>query len=63
MPIDIISSNPLSHLNQVRRKRESNYIFELPMDDEPDVSPAYIVEISAEGKLLQQAHPVTIVRL
>jgi len=62
--IDIISSNnALSHLNQVKRKKQLfDYIIEDDID-EPDISPAYIVELSNKGKQLLQDHPSTIVHL
>jgi hypothetical protein len=64
MSIDVISSNnPLSHSNQVNRKRElSNYIFQDTTNDE-DFSPAYIVELSEKGRQLQRDNPVNIVHL
>jgi hypothetical protein len=65
MSIDIIASNnALSYLNQVNKKRKlSNYNDQYTTDDDSDFSPAYIVDLSAKGKQLQQANPVTIVQL
>ncbi|MBU2699661.1 hypothetical protein Ga0466249_000742 [Sporomusaceae bacterium BoRhaA] len=63
MSIDIVSNNGLSHLKQVKRKlNSSTYIYQ-DITDDFDYGPAYIVELSAEGKQLQQAHPLKIVRL
>ena len=63
MSIDIVSNNALSYLNQVKRKRKSsNYIYQ-DITDDFGYGPAYIVELSAKGRQLQQAYPVKIVRL
>jgi hypothetical protein len=63
MSIDIVSNNALTHLNQVKEKQNlSNNIFQ-DITDNFDIGPAYIVELSAKGKQLQQDHPVNIVRL
>jgi predicted metallopeptidase len=63
MSVDIISNNGLSYLNQVNRKQNSsNYIYQ-DITDNFDYGPAYIVELSAKGRQLQQDHPVKIVRL
>lgn len=63
MSIDIVSNNALTHLNQIKEKQNlSNSIFQ-DITDNFDIGPAYIVELSAKGKQLQQDHPVNIVRL
>ena len=63
MSVDIISNNGLSYLNQVNRKHNSsNYIYQ-DSTDNFDYGPAYIVELSAKGRQLQQENPVRIVRL
>ena len=64
MSVDIVvSNNALSYLNQVNRKRKlTNFIAEENTAAEPSFSPAYIVELSAEGKQLQQANQVSIVK-
>ncbi len=63
MSVDIVSNNGLSHLNQVNRKQNSsNYIYQ-DITDNFDYGPAYIVELSAKGRQLQQDHPIKILRL
>lgn len=62
MPIDIISNGALSYLRQINKKQKPDDYFQ-DTDDSFGVGPAYIVEISAKGRQLQQAHPVKIVRL
>ena len=63
MPVDIVSNNGLSYLNQVNRKKNlSDYHYQDATDDF-SYGPAYIVELSAKGRQLQQENPVRIVRL
>lgn len=63
MSVDIVSNNGLSYLKQVNRKQNSsNYVYQ-DMNDNFDYGPAYIVELSAKGRQLQQEHPIHIVRL
>ena len=63
MPVDIVSNNGLSSLNQVNRKKNSsNYIYH-DVTDNFSYGPAYIVELSAKGRQLQREHPVKIVKL
>ena len=64
MSVDIVvSNNALSYLNQVNRKRKlTKFIADEDTANEAGFSPAYIVELSAEGKQLQQAHQVPIVQ-
>jgi hypothetical protein len=62
MPIDIVSNGALSYLRQINKKQKTDEFF--PHTDDPfGVGPAYIVEISAKGRQLQQANPVKIARL
>lgn len=63
MPVDVISNNGLSYLKQVNQKRTSNNDLYLNFVDHFDVGPAYIVELSDQGKILQRAHPLKIARL
>lgn len=63
MPVDVISNNGLSYLKQVNKKKTSNSDLYLNFVDLLDVGPAYIVELSDQGRILQRAHPVKIVRL
>lgn len=63
MSVEIVSNNGLSYLNQVNRKQNtSNFIYQ-DITDDLGCGPAYIVELSAEGRQLQKEHPVKIVRL
>jgi hypothetical protein len=62
MPVDIVSNGALSYLRQINKKHKADDYFQ-DIDDPFGVGPAYIVEISAKGRQLQQANPVKIVRL
>lgn len=63
MSVDIVANNSSPYLNQVNRKRRSSSDFFESIADDFSIGPAYIVEISAKGRQLQQAHQIRIVRL
>lgn len=63
MSVDIVANNPSPYLNQINRKRNSSNDFFESIAEHFNIGPAYIVEISAEGRQLQQAHQIRIVRL